>query len=104
MSQEETTGNLTILPINPETYIDRMMEAPEEEVPPYGLFHLSFNNKRRQGRSGLQTRYCQGVLFESGRVHLDTNELQHNSFDTLDDLQEYLKQFGSFHISWQRGE
>ena len=104
MKQEETTGNLTILPINPNTYIDRMMvDTPAEEVPPFGLFHLSFNNKRRQ-KNGLQTCYCQGVLYESGHIHLDTNALQQNSFDTLDDLQEYLKQFGSFHISWQRGE
>lgn len=104
MKQEETTGNITLLPINKDTFLDRMMvDAPAEEVPPCGLFYLTFNNKRRQ-KNGLQTCYCQGVLYESGHVHLDTNSLQYNSFDNLDDMQEYLTRFGSFHISWQRGE
>jgi hypothetical protein len=103
MSQK-TEDNLTFLPINRETFIDRMMvDAPVEEIPPCGLFHLSFNNKRRQ-KNGLQTCYCQGVLYETGHVHLDTNALQCNSFDTLDDMGEFLKQFGSFHIQWLRGE
>jgi len=104
MEPEETTGNLTFLPINKATFIDRMMvDAPAEEIPPFGLFHLSFNNKRRQ-KNGLQTLYCQGTLYESGRVHLDTNALPTQSFDTLTDMEEYLAQFGSFHIQWLRGE
>lgn len=105
MKREETEGNLTILPINPATYIDRMMvDTPAEEVPTYGLFRLSFNNKRRQGRSGLQTCYCQGALYETGHVHLDTNALQYNSFDTLTEMEEYVGQFGNYHIQWLRGE
>jgi hypothetical protein len=105
MSQKKTEGNITLLPINRDTYIDRMMvDTPAEEVPECGLFRLSFNNKRRQGRSGLQTRYCLGTLYESGHVHLDTNELPVNNFDTLTEMQEYLEQFGSFHIHWFRGE
>lgn len=105
MSQEEKTGNLTFLPINKDTFIDRMMvDAPAEEVPPYGLFRLTFNNKRRQGRLGLQTCYCQGSLYESGHVHLDTNALQYKDFATLTEMEEYLAHFGSYHINWQRGE
>lgn len=104
MKQDETTGNLTILPINPNTYIDRMMvDTPAEEVPPFGMFRLTFNNKRRQ-KNGLQTCYCQGTLYESGHVHLDTNALQYKDFENLTEMREYLGCFGSFHISWQRGE
>lgn len=105
MREEKTDGNITLLPINPNTYVDRVIvDVPAEEVPDHGIFRLSFNNKKRQGRSGLQTRYCQGTLYESGRVHLDTNELQINCFDTLTEMQEYLEQFGFFHIQWARGE
>ena len=104
MKREETTGNLTILPINWQTVMDRkIVDAPLDEVPPQGMFYLSFNNKRRQ-KNGLQTCHCQGTLYETGHVHLDTNALQCSSFDTLDDMEEYLKQFGCYHISWLRGE
>ncbi|SRR5713226_1276905 len=105
MGKEKTELNITLLPINAETYRDRVMvDTPAEEVPPYGLFRLSFNNKRRPGRSGLQTCYCQGVLYESGHIHLDTNTLQYNNFDTLTEMEEHLEQFGSYHIQWLRGE
>ena len=105
MSQGETEGKITLLPINPDTYIDRMMvDTLAEEVPSSGLFRLTFNNKRRQGRTGLQTCYCQGALYETGHIHLDTNALQYSSFDTLAEMEEHLEQFGSFHIQWLRGE
>ncbi len=104
MGQRNTEGNITLLPINRATFIDRMIvDAPAEEVPSCGLFYLSFNNRRRQ-KNGLRTCYCQGALYESGRVHLDSNELQPNCFDTLAEMQEHLEQFGSFHIQWLRGE
>lgn len=105
MGQEKTEGNLTFLPINRDTFIERMMVTPPaKEVPPYGLFHLSFNNRKRQGKRGLQTCYCQGVLYESGHIHLDTNQLQPNTFDTLSEMEEHLEQYGSFHVQWLRGE
>jgi hypothetical protein len=44
------------------------------------------------------------VRYETGHIHLDTNELPTQSFDTLTDMQDYLAQFGSFHIQWLRGE
>jgi hypothetical protein len=104
MSQEETELNITLLPINEKTFWDRVaVDVSEEEVPPYGIFYLSFNNRCRQIH-GLQTCYCQGTLYESGHVHLDTNELQRNNFETLTEMQEHLEQFGSYHISWLRGE
>lgn len=104
MSREKADLNITFLPIDKNDYIDRVMvDAPAEEIPPYGLFRLAFNNKKRQ-KNGLQTCYCQGALYESGRVHLDTNALQRNNFDTLTDMQEHLEQFGSYHIQWLRGE
>ncbi len=104
MKPGETEGNLTFLPVNINDFIDRtMVDVRAEEVPPYGLFRLTFNNKKRQ-KNGLQTCYCQGTLYDSGRVHMDTNALQRNTFETLTDMEEYLQQYGSFHISWLRGE
>jgi hypothetical protein len=64
-----------------------------EEARP-GLFILTFSNSRKQGT-------CQGVLYKSGHVHLDTQDIYVKDFDTLSQMRGYLKQFGYFSINWE---
>jgi len=46
-----------------------------EESPGQGLFELTFTNSRRRGTRPMQTHHCQGVLYASGHVHLDTRNI-----------------------------
>ena len=105
MKREETEGNLTFLPINRETFIDRMMvDTPPEEEPPHGLFHLAFNNSKKQLRGLMRYEAC-GTLFpETGHVHIDTQYLQVRDFRNLQQMREFLGEFGNYHIQWLRGE
>jgi hypothetical protein len=105
MKRKDTTGNITLLPINRDTYIDRIMvDTPPEEEPPHGMFHLSFNNERKQLR-GLMRYEAYGTLFpETGHVHIDTQYLKVRDFRSLQQMKDFLAEFGNYHINWLRGE
>lgn len=66
----------------------------EPEMLNPGLFTLSFNNRRRQGTQGLQTQECQGSLYDSGHVHLDTELLQVRDFLSIQQMIDYLHEYG----------
>ena len=72
-----------------------------EEAPLQGFFTLTFSNSRRHGLRAIQTRHCQGALFSTGHVHLDTQNLRIVHFWTLSQMCEYLEQFGFFKVSWE---
>ena len=96
-------GKITRLPINADTYIDRtIVDPPVEEVPPYGMFHITFSNKRKQ-LHGLERYDAQGTLYETGHVHLDTMHLQVRDFLSLQQMTDFIKEFGDCHVSWIRG-
>lgn len=105
MGKEKAEARITLLPINRETFLDRVMvDAPAEEIPPHGLFHLAFNNSKKQLR-GLMRYEAYGVLLpETGHVHIDTQYLQVRDFRNLQQMRDFLGEFGSFHINWLRGE
>ncbi|OLD63926.1 MAG: hypothetical protein AUF65_00830 [Chloroflexi bacterium 13_1_20CM_50_12] len=72
-----------------------------EEAPAQGLFELTFSNSKTHGMHPLQTHHCQGVLYDSGHVHLDTQYIQVTQFASLSQMCEYLDQFGYFKVNWQ---
>lgn len=84
-------GEIKRLPIKPRALREHQI-APELLNP--GLFRLSFNNRRRQGMQGPQTHECQGSLYDSGHVHLDTQFLQVRDFLSIQQMIDYLHDYG----------
>lgn len=72
-----------------------------DSSPGSGMFRLTFTNSRRRGLRPVQTYHCQGVLYSSGHVHLDTQDIVVTDFGTLSQMCEYLEQFGLFSVSWE---
>jgi hypothetical protein len=72
-----------------------------ENAPEQGFFTLTFSNSRKHGMKPIQTHRCQGVLYSSGHVHLDTQDLRVVHFSTLSQMCEYLEQFGYFRVNWE---
>ena len=66
-----------------------------------GLFTLTFSNSKKHGLRPIQTHHCQGVLYASGHIHLDTQDLRVVHFASLSQMCEYLEQFGYFKVSWE---
>jgi hypothetical protein len=100
----EADPKITILPINRDMFLDRVVvDVSEEEVPAYGLFHVVFDNRKKQLR-GFARHEAYGVLFPSGHVHIDTNHLQVQIYRSLRQMIDFLEEFGDCHISWLRGE
>lgn len=89
-------GEIRRLPIKPRLLKEESIE-PEALNP--GLFTVVFNNRRRQGMQGLQTHECQGSLYDSGHTHLDTQLLQVRDFLSIQQMMEYLREFGDCMIT-----
>lgn len=75
-----------------------------EEAPSQGLFELTFSNSKKHGLRPIQTHRCQGVLYNSGHVHIDTQNVRQTYFSTLSQMCEYLEQFGFFRVNWENEE
>lgn len=91
-------GELRHLPMR----IHEMMEqriAPDMLRP--GLFTVTFSNARRQGRQGLQMHTCEGVLFSSGHVYLDTEFIPASDFVSIGEMVEHFETYG--HCILQQG-
>jgi hypothetical protein len=72
-----------------------------EEAPSQGFFELTFSNSKRHGLRPIQTHHCQGALYTSGHVHIDTQELRRTYFETLGKMCEYLDEFGYYRVNWE---
>jgi hypothetical protein len=72
-----------------------------QERPPYGMFHLTFNNRKMQGRFGYRSEECMGTLYPTGHVHLDTMAFPRISFDTFDEMKEALEEWGDVWIRFE---
>jgi hypothetical protein len=72
-----------------------------ESAPSQGLFSLTFSNSKKHGLRPIQTHHCQGALYSSGHVHLDTQHIRQTYFSTLSQMCEYLEQFGYFRVNWE---
>ncbi len=73
-----------------------------ENAPAQGLFELTFSNSKKHGMRPIEAHHCQAVLYSSGHVHLDTQNLRVTSFNTLSQMCEYLEQFGYFKVNWEK--
>lgn len=69
-------------------------ESIEPEALNPGLFSVTFNNRKRQGKQGLQAHMSQGVLYHSGHVNLDTPLLPVVTFLSIQQMVDYLEEFG----------
>ena len=70
----------------------------------YGLFTVKFDNSKKRGKGRtLQSCNAWGVLYPSGHVHLDTPELRVHSWLSLDQMRDYLEEFGKCEIEWVWG-
>lgn len=72
-----------------------------EEAPSQGLFELTFSNSKKHGLKPIQKHHCQGVLYSSGHVHLDTRNIVVTDFASLSQMCDYLEEFGYFRVSWE---
>jgi hypothetical protein len=75
-------------------------------IPKRGMFLLHATNSRKRGKSQYaRTIDCEGALFSNGHVVLDTYELSVCSFRSLSQMEDYIKNWGSYTISWlDRGD
>ncbi len=72
-------------------------------IPPYGFFFVTFDNARKRGR-GRVVQHCEAwgaKMPESGHVKVDTQELQVRDFTSLQQMEDYLAQYGNYHIDWE---
>lgn len=72
----------------------------ETELPAYGMFRLYFNNRKKHGRFPIVNKECTGTLYESGHVHLDTQELPVFHFLSYGQMQEYVESWGDCSVEW----
>jgi hypothetical protein len=70
------------------------------ELPIHGIFTLYFNNRRRRGFQVVKELECQGTLYDSRHVHLDTTELRVNDFANIAQMFEFLQDFGDCALMW----
>ena len=84
-------GEIRHLPVKLRALREESIE-PEALNP--GLFTISFNNRKKQGKQGLQSHMSQGVLYHSGHVNLDTPLLQVTTFLSIKQMVDYLEEFG----------
>ena len=91
---------------NDEQIRQLMMRVPayvavqEQPVPKYGMFHLNFNNRKKQGR-GYKTEECMGALYPDGLVHINTTAFPTREFATMGEMREALEEWGD---CWVRFE
>lgn len=79
-----------------EQATSRDMDLPRSA----GLFTLTFTNKKRQGRYGYRAYECEGTLYPSGHVHLDTMDLPVRDYLTFRQMRDYVSSFGECSITW----
>ena len=65
-----------------------------------GFFNLTFDNSN-QRYDKLKVFHCQGALFKSGRIYLDTMDMTQNHSNMIL-LRQTLKYIGNFSIEWEQ--
>jgi hypothetical protein len=81
-------------------------EVTTDAIPKRGMFSLHATNSKKRGKANYaRTIDCEGTLFSSGRVVLDTYELAVSSFQSIGQMTEYLKGWGEYTLTWlDRGD
>lgn len=84
----------------------RLRELIEHRITPDmlkpGLFIVTFNNYKKQGKQGLKTHTCYGALFPEGNVYLNTEFITIHDFLSVGDMVEFLEKYGDCIL--QQGE
>jgi hypothetical protein len=82
-------------------HFERMVPATHtpQETPTRGMFLLSCNNRKRQ-MGGYESVECEGTLYTSGLVHLDTQALPITEYATLSEMREQLEPYGDCVVTW----
>lgn len=84
-------GELRHLPMKIHELMEQRL-APDMLNP--GLFTVTFSNSKKQGRQGLQVHSCEGVLFSSGHVCLDTEFTPTHDFLNVAEMVEHFETYG----------
>ena len=71
-----------------------------QERPPYGMFHLRFNNRRKQIR-GYQSHECMGALFDDGKVYINTLAFPQREFHNMSEMEDALNEWGEHWIRFE---
>lgn len=77
--------------------------GPSIYSPPYGMFSITFNNRKKHGRYHIRSLTCEGTLYSNGHVNLNTSELPVRDFLSLNGMNEYLGSWGDYEITWLEG-
>ena len=64
----------------------------------FRCFQLHFIGAKRPGRRGVQHLDAYGVVFPSGHVVVDTDELARKGYESMTDLLESLNTYGTVEI------
>lgn len=91
-------GELRHMPMRIQELLEQRI-APDMLNP--GLFTVTFSNRKKQGR-GFQTHTCEGVLFSSGHVCLDTEFIPTSDFLSVVEMVEHFETYGDCIL--QQGE
>jgi hypothetical protein len=71
-----------------------------QEHPAYGMFHLTANNRKKQGR-GYRSIECMGALFDDGKVYINTLAYPQREFHSLSEMKEALEEWGDVWIRFE---
>lgn len=93
-------GEMRRLPVRLQSALECRI-TPEMLNP--GLFTVTFNNYKKQGKQGLKTHTCYGALFPEGNVYLNTQFITTNDFLSVGEMVEFLEKYGDC-ILQQEGE
>ena len=61
-------------------------------------FYVRFDNSKRHGRRPVQRFAALGVVFPSGSVAIETDDLERKGYDSMTDLIEDLSQHGKVEV------
>jgi hypothetical protein len=76
----------------------------QSSIPSRGLFTLRVNNKKKRGRmQPIRTVACEGTLYSSKHVNLDTQELPVYDFSSFSQMISYLQAWGDYSLEWVEG-
>jgi hypothetical protein len=76
-------------------------EVATDAIPKRGMFSLHATNSKKRGKANYtRTLDCEGTLFSSGRVVLDTYELAVSSFQSMGQMEAYLSGWGEYTLDW----
>jgi hypothetical protein len=79
----------------------RAVDVTETVIPRRGMFDLTADNSKKRGKmQPVRTIVCEGTLYSSGHISLDTVELPVRDFLSLAQMESYLAGWGNYTLLW----